>query len=133
MKSYARADIQGHLGADATSSYLPNGTYKLSFSIAHSPYAKQGEEPRTAWYRASWFGSRAEKVQPYLVKGTAVHIRGDLDQRPYTDKAGVQQYSLEINVKELDLLGSRGDGQGQAPSKPASNQMTDEEVDLLPF
>lgn len=109
MRSSARIDVIGHLGSAAELKYLQDGTALLSFSVANTPYVKAGAEEHTNWYRCSFFGSRAANVADLLDKGSAVHVRGDLDIREYTDRDGARRTSLDIRVTELDLLGSKND------------------------
>ena len=44
-----------------------------------------------------------------LLKGTRIGITGELTNRPYTDKQGIEKYSLELRVSDVTLLGSKSD------------------------
>lgn len=130
MRSSARVQVFGYLGGDAEARFLQDGTMVLSFSVANSPYVKEGQPEHTDWYRCSLFGKRAEAVQPYLLKGTPVAVRGDLTVREYVAKDGQQRTSLDVRVNELDLLGSRGDREQQPAQAHAAKTAAND--DLFP-
>lgn len=131
MRSSLRAEILGHLGQAAETKFTSDGSPIVSFSVAYSPYVKQGEPERTIWIRVSYFGQRAEKVAQYLTRGTPVRVRGDLDVRDFTRKDGTPGYSVEIRCTELDLLGSKSDGNGEpAPQRPPVKTAFDDDSDM---
>lgn len=119
MSGMARLEVIGNLGSDSIMRYTAEGTGMLSFSVAHSPRAKQGDQERTHWYKCTLTGKRAEALQQYLVKGKQVFVRGDFDVREYTNKDGNVATSLDMFVSEIELIGARVEGQqqGQAPQQ----------------
>jgi len=131
----------GRLGRDADQKYLPNGTAVTEFSVAVD--VGYGEKKSTLWPRCAMFGDRGTKVAQYLIKGQQVGISGSVNLREWTNKDGETKVSLEVSVSELDLIGSKNDGdQRQAPrterqaaqSAPAKkNQTFDEMDDDIPF
>jgi single-strand DNA-binding protein len=59
---------------------------------------RKGKEDVTIWWRVTIWGDRFDKLLPYLKKGSAVMVAGEL-MKPelYTDKGGqVQMGSLEV-------------------------------------
>lgn len=123
MRSTARVEVMGHLGQDAELKFLDSGTALLSFSVAVSPYVRQGEKERTNWFRCTIFGDRAEKLSDMLTKGSPVFIRGDLDCREWTSRDGKEGYSLDVRVSEVELLGSKADREQRAePSPPGQTR-----------
>ena len=77
-----------------------------------------GEKQVTTWLRCTLFGKRAETLAPMLLKGTKIGITGELTNRKWVDKEGVERYSLDCNVRDITLLGKpTGSAQSQ-DSKP---------------
>ena len=108
----------GRLGKDSEMRYLPNGDAVLSFNAAID--FGYGEKKGTIWPRCSMFGKRAESVAPYLKKGQQVAISGELSERKWTNKEGVEQTSLEVRVGELTLVGAKS----EAALAPAARPQT---------
>lgn len=104
--------IAGQLGKDAETRYLPNGDPVASFSVADS----QGKEKPTIWWSCQLFGKRAESLAPYLVKGQAVTVTGNVTEREYTDKNGNQRKSMDVRVSDLALQGGKREAQ-EAPAQ----------------
>ena len=52
------------------------------------------------------FGARAEKLQPYLAKGTKVSIEGKLRYSSW-ERDGQRRSKLEVVVDELEFMSSR--------------------------
>ena len=130
--------IAGQLGKDAETRYLPNGDPVASFSVADS----QGKEKPTIWWNCQLFGKRAESLAPYLVKGQAVTVTGNVTEREYTDKTGTQRKSMDVRVSDLALQGGKREAQAPAPqqrqaprpaTRPAPAGGFDDMADDIPF
>jgi single-stranded DNA-binding protein len=59
------------------------------------------------------FGKRAETLAPMLTKGTKIGITGELTNRPYADKSGVEKHSLEVRVSDVTLLGKKSESKDE--------------------
>ena len=94
--------IAGQLGRDAEVRYLPNGDPVASFSVADS----QGREKPTIWWTCSIFGKRAESLSPYLTKGQAVTVTGNVSEREY-EKDGVKRKTMDVRVSDVALQGGK--------------------------
>ena len=105
--------ITGQLGKDAETRYLPNGDPVASFSVADS----QGKEKPTIWWNCQLFGKRAESLAPYLVKGQAVTVTGNVTEREYTDKNGNKRKSMDVRVSEIALQGGKRESEAPAPQQ----------------
>ena len=104
----------GNLGTDAEVKYLPSGGAVCEFSAAVK--AGYGDKETTLWLRCSMFGKKAEGQLPgYLQKGTKVCISGELSMDEW-EKDGVKNKMLKLRVEDLDLIGSKQEGQ-QAPQQ----------------
>lgn len=101
----------GNIGQEPELRFLPDATPVLQFSFALT--SGYGAKQVTTWLRCSLFGKRAETLESMLTKGTRVGITGELTNRPYADKSGVEKHSLELRVNDLTLLGSKSDSTGE--------------------
>lgn len=110
----------GHIGSDAEVKEF-NGKRYIAFNVATSERFKdaQGQTvTRTTWVSCLKPGDSA--VVQYLKKGTQVFCRGNLSAKPYTGRNGVEA-GLNCTVTELELLGSRQDGQqNQQQTQPGA-------------
>ena len=123
-------NFTGRLGKDSEMRYLPNGDAVLSFNAAID--FGYGEKKGTIWPRCSMFGKRAESVAPYLKKGQQVAISGELSERKWTNKEGVEQTSLEVRVGELTLVGAKSEATPAArpQAKAPATKLDDFDDDL---
>lgn len=106
--------IAGQLGRDSEVRYLPNGDPVANFSVADS----QGKDKPTIWWNCQLFGKRAESLAPYLTKGQAVTVSGNITQRVYTDKQGIEKVSTEIRVGDVALQGGKREEAQPARTAP---------------
>ena len=93
----------------------------LEFSICNTTGYKDKECQN--WFQAKYWGKRGEALAPHLSKGKQVFISGELTLRKYTDKAGVEKMSPEINIQALDFI---ADGKGSAAPRQDDGNMSDE-------
>ena len=120
------AQIAGHIGKDPETRFTTDGKKVTSFSVATNK-KKKGVDV-TTWYRVTVWGDQFEKMMPYLKKGSGVMVVGDLEVRPYTDKEGHAQFSLEITAWNIGFspFGKPGSanssGESAAPQKEEYNQ-----------
>lgn len=108
--------LVGNVGADPDVRYLPNGNPVANLSIATSESWKDkqtGErQERTEWHRTVLFNRLAEITSEYIKKGSKVYVEGSLRTRKWQDQNGQDRYTTEIVVSDLQMLDSRGAGQG---------------------
>lgn len=113
-----RLQIIGALGSDAEVRQLDNGRSAISFSVAHSEKWKDQsgqQQERTTWVRCTiWRKSDQVAIAQYLTKGTKVLAEGEPSARAYLSSTGAPTGSLELNVKNIELLGGGTRTQGQA-------------------
>lgn len=92
--------IAGHLGADPETRFTPSGQKVISLRLAVN--IRKGGKEETIWYRVTIWGDRFEKMMPYLKKGSAVIVSGELGKPEiYTDREGKQQISLEVTAENI--------------------------------
>lgn len=125
----------GFLGRDAELKTVGQSQV-ANFSVAVSTF--KGGEKSTLWVSAALWGERAAKLAPYLTKGSAVTISGDVDVRAYSAKDGAAKAEIVCNVQRVTLQGSRGEGaeqprQQEQPAPPAAGGDKGEFGDEIPF
>lgn len=143
MASVNKVIILGNLGRDPELKHSPSGMAVVNISIATSRrYKKEGEPvEETEWHRVVAYDKLAEVIGKYCTKGKPVYIEGRLKTRKWQDKEGKDQYTTEIVVEQLQLLGGRDEGSsggGQqrsaAPAPaPAAKGKQQAEDDDIPF
>jgi single-strand DNA-binding protein len=143
-----KMQIIGNLGKDCVVNTV-NGKNVINFTVAHTEKFKdqQGNmQDKTTWVDCSYWTERTAVAQ-YLTKGKQVYAEGNPELRTYQKNDGTQGASLSLRVREVQLLGGRGDSGGNSgPSQyaqpgnmssgnsniPAANDIT-EPIDDLPF
>ncbi len=134
MASVNKEIVVGNVGRDPETSTFPSGDMVANVSVATTDKWKDkqtGElKEATEWHRLVFNGRLAEIAGQYIRKGSQIYVEGSLRTRKWTDQAGVEKYSTEIRVDQLQLLGQRGGdsqqgdgGQQRAPAPaPAQRQ-----------
>lgn len=111
--------IVGCLGRDPDVRYGQQGQIVVNVSLATTEAWKDkgtGEKvERTEWHRAVLFGRLAEVASEYLKKGSWVYLEGRLQTRKWQDN-GVDRYTTEIIVNEMQMLGNNRAASGEAES-----------------
>ncbi|NMP30360.1 single-stranded DNA-binding protein [Thalassotalea sp. M1531] len=108
--------IVGNLGQDPEVRFMPNGGAVANFTVATSETWKDkqsGEQKeKTEWHRIVMYQRLAEIAGEYLKKGSKVYLEGRLQTRKWQNQQGADQYTTEIIVNDMQMLDSRGQGQG---------------------
>ena len=85
-----------------------NDTPKLSFALAvERSYQKDKENKVVDFVDMEVWGARAKSLAPYLVKGKAVLIEGELNVYKYTNDKGENRVRTTINVDKLEFIGGK--------------------------
>lgn len=116
--SINRVVISGNLTHDAQLRTTPSGTSVLDFSVAVNERRKDqsGEwKDYPNYMDCTMFGTRAEKLQQYLVKGLKVAVEGKLHYRSWQDKqSGKTRSKLDVTVDNVEFMSRKQDaGQNQ--------------------
>ncbi|CAB4121803.1 Ssb Single-stranded DNA-binding protein [uncultured Caudovirales phage] len=126
-----RCEFIGRLGKDPELRYSPGGDAFCNFSIAVGWKSKEKEGAE--WVRATAFGKLAEICGQYLKKGSQVYIAGRMTTRKWKNKEGVDQYSTEINVDQMQMLGGKSESDAPPVVKQTVTNIADIDDDSLPF
>lgn len=111
--------ITGNLGSPAEVRTLDSGTIVIAFSVgvSESYTNKQGERvTNTTWFNCSkWVqAGQSTKIAEYLTTGTKVLIEGKVSARGYMKGDNTVGTSLELNVREIELLSQKIDNNSNA-------------------
>ena len=141
-----KMQIIGRLGKDCVVNTV-NGKNVINFSVAHSEKYKDSQgtkQEKTIWVDCAWWTDRTAIAQ-YLTKGTQVFVEGQPEARSFQRNDGTPGASLSLRVREVQLLGGRGDSSGNFSAPAASNTASSsttpipspsditEPIDDLPF
>jgi len=142
-----KMQIIGNLGKDCVVNTV-NGKNVINFTVAHTEKYKDSQgnqQEKTTWVDCAYWTDRTAIAQ-YLTKGKQVFVEGTPEARSFQRNDGTPGSSLSLRVREVQLLGGRGDS-GSAPSYgntasasspvsnpniPSANEVT-EPIDDLPF
>ena len=140
-----KMQIIGNLGKDCVVNTV-NGKNVINFTVAHTEKYKDSQgnqQEKTTWVDCAWWTDRTAVAQ-YLTKGKQVFVEGQPEARSFQRNDGTPGSSLSLRVRELQLLGGRGDNAGSSPATttaaaspvtsniPSPSDVT-EPVDDLPF
>jgi single-strand DNA-binding protein len=125
-----KAILIGNLGADPETRYTAGGTAVTNVNVATSDEwtdKSSGEkQSRVEWHRLVFFARLAEVAGGYLRKGAKIYVEGRIQTRKYQNKEGRDVYSTEIVANEMQMLDTKGSGQGApqggAPQPPQHYQ-----------
>lgn len=119
-KGINRVILIGNLGTDPEVRFMPNGGAVANLTIATSDAwtdkATGAKKEQTEWHRLVIYQRLAEVAGEYLRKGSKIYIEGRLRTRKWQDQQGVERYTTEIIVSELQML------DGKPADAPAQQQ-----------
>lgn len=116
-------EIAGRLGKDAETRFTPSGQKVTTLTVATN-VRKSGKE-ETVWWRVTIWGERFDKLMPYLKKGSAIIVVGEMGKPDiWTDKEGRPQVSLELTAEiiRFNPFGSSEKGSQEQGSQTSHAQ-----------
>lgn len=141
-----KMQVIGNLGKDCVVNTV-NGKNVINFTVAHTEKFKDSQgnqQEKTTWVDCAYWTDRTAVAQ-YLTKGKQVYVEGQPEARSFQRNDGTPGSSLSLRVREVQLLGGRGESGGayQQPANassamsgnsnvPSPGDIT-EPVDDLPF
>jgi len=120
----------GRLTRDPELTYTTSGIAMAKFDIAVDRDFKNKEtgEKETDFIRCVAWRNQAEFLGKYIQKGRQIAVTGRIQCRSWTNEDGKKNYATEINVENINALGSKPQGEegSEAPAPraaatPASN------------
>jgi single-strand DNA-binding protein len=142
MASVNKVTLVGNLARDPEMRSFPSGDQVANVTVVTNEKWKDkqtGEMKESAeFHRVVFNGKVAEVVGRYLRKGSQIYLEGSLKTRKYTDKDGQEKYSTEIRAYEMQMLGSKPEGQQPAPAaplkpSPRNEDFGDDDASRIPF
>ena len=138
-----KAVVIGNLTRDPEQKALPSGSAVTNFSLATNRVFKDkdgNKQEEVDYHNIVVFGRQAETAGEYLKKGQSCLVEGRIQTRSWDDKqTGEKKYRTEI-VADSVQFGAKGgaeqENSAQAttePSKGTSGEMTQEDIESLPF
>jgi single-strand DNA-binding protein len=115
----------GNLTKDPELRYTASGTAVCNFSIACNERFKDrdgNQQEKVEYVNISCWRQLAEICGKYLVKGKQIYIEGKLQTRKWEDRDGNTRYTTEIVANEMQMLGSKGEGQAPQQDCPTQSQ-----------
>ena len=138
-----KLQIIGHLGKDCIVNTV-NGKNVINFTVAHTEKFRDSQgvnQEKTTWVECAYWTDKTA-ISPYLTKGKQVFVEGTPEVRTFTRNDGTAGASLTIRVRDIQLLGGRGEnGSANSGGESYSAQKTSipnaadvsEPIDDLPF
>ena len=132
----------GRLTAAPDIRYSQNGEQVTNINLAINERRKNknGETHEiTEFVRVVAFRKLAEIIGQYCKKGDQIYIEGKLQTRKWTDQSGQNHYTTEIIADQMQMLGSKDNGnrgQSEKPGwspDPQPNPATQTFNDDIPF
>lgn len=138
-----KIQVIGHLGKDCTVNQV-NGKNVINFTVAHTEKFRDSQgnnQEKTTWVDCAYWTDKTG-VAPYLLKGQSVFVEGQPEVRTFTRNDGTNGATLTMRVREIQLLGKKGDnnaggnpsvGQSYQKQETPAPAMNEEMSDDLPF
>jgi single-strand DNA-binding protein len=108
-----KMQVIGNLGKDCVVNTV-NGKNVINFTVAHTEKYRDSQgnnQEKTTWVDCAYWTDRTA-IAPYLQKGTQVYAEGTPEVRSFTRNDGTAGASLSLRVREIQLLGRKGEGGG---------------------
>lgn len=114
--------LVGNIGNDPEISYTQGGMAicKVSLATTDSRKDRDGNKVEsTQWHRVVFFGKLGEIAGEYLRKGAQIYVSGSIRYGKFTGRDGVEKYTTDIIVDDMQMLGSR-EGNGKNDQRQAT-------------
>ena len=115
----------GNLGQDPELRYTGSGTAVCNMRLATTESYKDREGnmvENTEWHNVVAWARLAEICGEYLKKGSQAYFEGQLQTRQWEDRDGNTRYTTEVKVREMTMLGGRGESGGGYDSNDGYDQ-----------
>lgn len=136
-----KMQVIGNLGKDCVVNTV-NGKNVINFTVAHTEKFRDSQgnqQEKTIWVDCAYWTDRTALAQ-YLTKGKQIYAEGQPEARSFQRNDGTPGASLSLRVRDVQLLGGRGEqsgtgggyaASGSAASAPAPS--ANDSFDDLPF
>ena len=142
MSTMIKMQVIGNLGKDCLVNTV-NGKNVINFTVAHTEKYRDSQgnnQEKTTWVDCAYWTDKTG-IAPYLLKGQQVFVEGQPEVRTFTRNDGTAGATLTLRVREVQLLGKKGEGNTSSgmDSAPSNRQESREPAgiedvaDDLPF
>ena len=122
MASLNKCLFIGRIASEIDCRYTQNGEQVANFPIAINERYKDKHtnelREKTEYVRVVAFRKLAEIIGQYCKKGDQIYIEGKLQTRKWTDQSGQNHYITEIIADQMQMLGSKDNGNRGQSEKP---------------
>jgi single-strand DNA-binding protein len=154
-RSLNKVMLIGNVGSEPEIRTTAGGVKVAKFSLATNRTwnDRSGQkQEKTEWHRLTIWDRLADVVEQYVHKGDKLYVEGSIEYSQTEDEGGKPRYWTDIVVREMVMLGARGEGGGggapfersggermqrSAPRKPAGQAQPsspfEADDDDLPF
>lgn len=110
MARLSNQEIIGNIGAAPEYRHKEGQNPFCVFTVAVDRPKKKNASPtdpppKPIWFRVTLWAPFAETAVKMAYSGMPVYVTGRFDVSEWTDKQGVQQYTLEIAATNFQMLG----------------------------
>lgn len=117
----------GRLTKDPEVRYTQSGTPVGTFTLAVDRRVAKDKPKEADFIPCIVWGKMAEGVvKNYCYKGKQIAVEGRIQVRSYDAKDGSKRYVTEVIVSELELLGSKNEGEDRSGN--GHKPLTDEDI-----
>ena len=135
-----KLQVIGNLGKDCVVNTV-NGKNVINFTVAHTEKYRDSQgnnQEKTTWVDCAYWSDKTGVAQ-YLTKGKQVYVEGQPEARAFQRNDGTAGASLSLRVRDIQLLGGRGEGVPSAASGSSQSSSINEPASIgevsddLPF
>jgi len=119
----AKTQIKGNIGS-IDAKYTPSGKFILNFSVAVN--IGYGDNKKTNWYKCIAWQTTGELINKLAQKGTQIIVDGSQEIKEWLDKEGIKHTSVEITVRDFDILARGKSREDETPYDGEESQVQDE-------
>ena len=114
--------ISGRLVRDAELGFIgATGTPKMTFSLAvERAYQKDKNNKKVDFINWEMLGQHTEKLSPYVTKGKAILVEGELNIDNY-EKDGERRSFTKVKVDRLEFLASNSNNENKNTTSDFGN------------
>lgn len=117
----------GRLTKDAEYKTLASGKGLLVANVAIN--TGFGDYKKTLYAKVQQWGESGQNIVKYLTKGALVGSVGEVSLNSWTSQEGKQYTDVQIDVRFLNILSSKSNGNTEAPASDSGWQHKDTDED----
>ena len=115
--------LMGNLVADPELRTTQSGKSAATFRIAvRRNFKNQSGEYESDFLRCLAFGSTADVIGKYFVKGSRILVEGSIQTSSWDKNDGTKGYSTDIFVTSIEFVDRRGDAQDTPPGNASAKK-----------